>query len=169
MKFLWIHRFTTINTRCKPCNPLRFWNFFRVSNFWTEPFELLRIYVDSDSLTFLSMKEVSFNVHLCFIRRFGLELSGFFGFDSVLLILVWNPKINRWFFFFFFTGSKPLKFFLSSSQFRPSVIVLSPSLSVMDSVLELQRIGSRMKIRHWISESCHGFHGFGAEFAYENG
>jgi len=107
--------------------------------FWTEPFELLRIYVDSDSLMFLSMKEVSFSVHLCFIRRFELELSGFFGFDSVLLILAWNPKINRWFFFFFFTGSKPLNFFPFSSQFLFSVIVLDSLLSVTNPMLELQR------------------------------
>jgi len=113
--------------------------FFRVSICWTKPFELLRIYIDSDSLMFLSMKEVSFSVHLCFIRRFELESSEFFGFDSVLLILAWNSKINRWFFFFFLTGPKPLKFFPFSSQFPSSVIVLSSSLSVMNSMLDLQR------------------------------
>jgi len=102
--FPWIHRFTTVDSRCKPWNPSRFRNFFRVSKFF-EPnsFELLRIYVDSVLLMFLSMNEVSFDSHLCFIRRFELDPSELFGFDSVLLILAWNLKINRWFFFFFFS------------------------------------------------------------------
>ncbi len=99
----------------------------------------LRIYIDLDSLMFLSMQEVSFDSHLCFIRRFELESSELFELDSVLLILAWNPKINRCFFFFFTAGSKPLKFFPSSPQSPSSVIALNSLLSVMNSMLELQR------------------------------
>jgi len=51
-----------------------------------------------------------------FIRRFELESSEVLESDSVLLILAWNPEINRWLFFFFFVGSKPLNFFPFSSQ-----------------------------------------------------
>jgi len=113
----------------------------------------------------LEYEEVSFDSYLCFIRRFWLESSELFEFAFVSLILLRNPKINRCFFFFFFAGSEPLKFFPFSSQSPLSVIVRSLLLSVMNFVLELQKEGSMMMIQPWISENQRKFHWICSNFA----
>jgi len=90
--FLWIRWFTTVDTRCKPWNLYGFQSFLGFHDFEQSSLNLLRIYIDLDSLTFLSKKEVSFSIHLCFIRRFELESSEILESDSVLLIFGLNSK-----------------------------------------------------------------------------
>ena len=98
---------------------------------------LLRIYIDLDSLTFLSKKEVSFSIHLCFILRFELESSEIFGFDSVSLIFGLNSENKSVILFFFCTGSNPLSFLPSSSQFPFSAIALEFAAFGGEFALEL--------------------------------
>ncbi len=74
---------------------LVFKDFLGFRSFRTELFELPWIYIDLDSLMFLSKKGVSLRVYLCFNRRFEPESSRTLGFDSVLLILGLDPKMNR--------------------------------------------------------------------------
>ena len=72
---------------------LRFSKFFLgFHDFEQSSLNLLRIYIDLDSLMFLSKKEVSFSIHLCFIRRFELESSKILESDSVLLIFGLNSE-----------------------------------------------------------------------------
>jgi len=160
-------RFTTVFHVVNHGIFLRLWKILGFQAFWTKPVWNLTDLCWFRFVNVLEYEEVSFDFHLCFIRRFDLESSELFDFDSVCWFLAWNPEINRWFFFFFFTGSKPLQFFPFSSQILFFVIVLSLLLSAMNSVLELQRKGSMMRIQPWIFESCHGFHGFGLNLLLE--
>jgi len=66
--------------------------FLGFHDFEQSSLNLLRIYIDLDSLTFLSKKEVSFSIHQCFIRRFELESSEILESDSVLLIFGLNSE-----------------------------------------------------------------------------
>jgi len=52
-----------------------FENFLEFRYFGTGPFEFLQNYVDSDSLMFMRIMEVSFGFKPGFVRRFGLESS----------------------------------------------------------------------------------------------
>jgi len=112
----------------------------------------LRIYIDLDSLLFLSKKEVSLDFHLCFIRRFDLESLELFDFDSVCWFLDWNSEINRWFFLLLLRRFKTFEILsLFFSNFA-SVIVLSSLLLVTNLMLELQRTrlnDDDSTLNHW--------------------
>jgi len=150
-----IRWFTTVVTRFKPWNLLRFWKFFRVSWFLNQnSSNSLRIYIDLDFVVVHEYEEVSFWVSPGFIRRFGLNLQKPLVWFCFLLILAGDPKINRdLFFFFFFSGSKS-----SNSWFILLFLLLCDRIRVCCFqwriwCLNCRGQGSMMKIHHWISES----------------
>jgi len=137
-----IHWFTTVETRCKPWNPYGFQRFFRVSWLLNQnSSNLLRIYIDSDSLLFSNMQEVSFLIFTWFYSEIWFWV--FRMLRSWFCLLILGLK----------SGNKPVICLSSSSpvqnpwnsfsllllNLRVSVIVLNSLLLAMDSMLELQK------------------------------
>jgi len=77
---LQLRRSTTVGIRCGSWNFYGFQRFLGFHSFWTKLFELPWIYIDLNSLVFLSKKRVSLCVYLCFNRRFEPESSRTLGF-----------------------------------------------------------------------------------------
>jgi len=117
---------------------------------------------------FYECEEVSFfYFHLCFIRRFGWESSELFDLILFLLVLAWNPEINRWFSFLLPRRFKTLEilslFFSNSSLWSYQIRCLWWRIWC----LNCRGRGSMMMIQLWITESRHGFHGFSLNLLLE--
>jgi len=141
MKSLWIHRFTTVFTPCKPLNLSRFWKFLGFQNFWTQTrsksYGSMLIQICCGSL---SMKRWVFDSYLCLFRRFELKFLGILGSDSVLLISGLSSENKSVNFVLLLLRFKNLWIFPSSSQIRASVIgAWACCLWVVSSHFELQK------------------------------
>ena len=80
------------------------------------------IYVDLDSLKFLSKKEVSSDFYLCLFRRFELKFLGILESDSALLISGLNSENKSVNFFLLLLRFRNFESFPLLLQIRTSVI-----------------------------------------------
>ncbi len=162
-----IRWFTTVDTRCKPWNLYGFQRFLGFHDFEPKLFESSTNLHRFGFVTALEYERGKFRCSPVFYS--GIR-TGIFKISSILILFVdfvaWIPKIN-WCFF----SSSPVQNLWTSSLFF-SISLLCDRIGFVAfrdgfNAWIAEGIGSMMKIHHWISESCHEFHGFGLNSVLE--